>query len=177
MKFLKIVLIILAIIGAVFLIGAEFLPNTYSVSRTAIIKAEDSVVYKNVIDFKNFVKWNPWSRLEPTAYIDISGEAGTPGHLYRWSGKESGKGHMKIQEVKPYEGADFQLVFEKPFQSEAQNHFTFERVNEGTSITWSMQGQSDAALDKWMYLAMDRMIGKDFDKGLENLKELSESQQ
>jgi hypothetical protein len=174
MKFLKIVLIILVVIAAVFFAGGQFLPNNYSVSRTTVIKAEDSVVYKNVVDFNNFLKWNPWSRMEPTAWVDITGDAGTPGHFYQWNGKELGKGHMKIQEVKPYKAADFQLTFEEPFKSEAQNHFSFEKVAEGTKVTWSMQGQSDATVDKWMYLTMDQMIGKDFDSGLQNLKELSE---
>ena len=175
MKLLKIVLIFFLVIGAIFLVGAQLLPNTYSVSRSTFIEAEDSVVYRNVVDFKNFVKWDPWSRMEPAAWIDIQGEPGTAGHLYRWSGKELGKGYMKIQELKPYEGADFQLVFEKPFRSEAQNHLTFKRVNDGTSVTWNMQGQSDAAVDKWMYQAMDKLIGKDFENGLKNLKALSES--
>ena len=174
MKFLKILLIVLVVLVAIFFAGAHLLPNSYTVSRTTVIKAKDSVVYANVVDFNNFIKWNPWSRMEPSAKVEITGDAAAPGHFYQWSGKELGKGHMKIQEVKPYSAADLQLTFEEPFKSEAQNHFTFENVAEGTKVTWSMQGQSDAAVDKWMYLTMDQMIGKDFDSGLQNLKELSE---
>ena len=175
MKFLKILLIILVVLAAIFFVGAQFLPNNYSVSRSTIIKAKDSVVYSNVVDFNNFLKWNPWSRMEPSADVEITGEAGAPGHFYQWHGKELGEGHMKIQEVKPYTAADLQLIFEEPFKSEAQNHFTFEEVQEGTKVTWSMQGQSDAVTDKWIYLTMDHMLGKDFESGLKNLKELSEA--
>lgn len=174
MKFLKILLIILALLTAIIAIGAEFLPNTYTVSRSTTIEAPDSVVYQNVVNFHNFLKWNPWSRMEPTAAVKISGEIGSPGHLYQWAGKELGIGHMQIQEAKPYSDADIQLMFEEPFKSAAQNHFKFERVKGGTRVTWTMRDQSDAILDKWMYLTMDNMMGKDFESGLKNLKEMSE---
>jgi len=174
MKFVKIVLIILAVLTGIIAIGAEFLPNTYTVSRSTTIKAPDSVVYQNVVDFHNFLKWNPWSRMEPTAIVTISGDSGSPGHLYQWAGKELGIGHMEIQEVKAYSDAEIKLTFEEPFESDAQNHFTFERVKGGTKVTWTMKDQSDATLDKWMYLTMDNMMGKDFESGLKNLKEMSE---
>lgn len=174
MRFLKILLIILAVLTAVIAIGAEFLPNTYTVSRSTTIKASDSVVYQNVVNFHNFLKWNPWSRMEPTAVVKISGDIGNPGHLYEWAGTELGIGHMQLQEVKPYSDAEILLTFEEPFESDAQNHFTFEKVRGGTRVTWSMKDQSDAILDKWMYLTMDNMMGKDFESGLKNLKEMSE---
>lgn len=173
MRFLKILLIILVAITAIIFIGAPFLPNTYTVNRSTIINAQDSVVFKNVASFHNFLKWNPWNRMEPTAKVEISGKIGMPGHLYQWEGEELGKGHMQIQEVKLYSDIDLQLTFEEPF-NQAQNHFSFERVTEGTRVTWTMQDQSDAVLDKWIYLNMDNMVGKDFEDGLKSLKELSE---
>src|SRR5688572_21432231 len=109
MKFLRILLVAVLLLAALFFIGAHFLPDSYNVSRTTTIKASDSLVYKNVVDFHNFLKWNPWSRMEPNAAVNITGEAGSPGHYYEWSGKELGKGHMKLLEVKPYSAADFQL--------------------------------------------------------------------
>ena len=175
MKSLKIIVIILAVLTAIFFVGAQFLPNSYTVSRSAVINAPDSVVYYNVVDFNKFLKWNPWSRMEPTAPVVITGNIGAPGHMYRWVGKELGKGHMQLQEVKPFADAEFQLTFEEPFKSVAQNHFSFSKTTAGTEVTWTMEGQSDAAVDKWMYLTMDQMMGKDFDNGLVNLKELSES--
>jgi hypothetical protein len=77
------------------------LPKTYSVSRSTIINAPDSVVYKNIADFNEFYKWNPWAKMEPSAKTKISGTIAQPGHLYEWAGKETGEGYMKIVEVKP----------------------------------------------------------------------------
>lgn len=174
MKLIKRLLIFTGVCAAIFFIGGRLLPDTYVVSRSTVIEAPDSVVFNNVVNFNNFLKWNPWTRIEPNAPVAITGRAAAPGHLYRWNGKEVGKGRMQIQEVKPYSAADFQLTFEEPFTSEAQNHFSFEKAEQGTKVTWTMQGQSDSSIDRWMYLTMDNMIGKDFDSGLEYLKELSE---
>ncbi|NEU07503.1 SRPBCC family protein [Flavihumibacter sp. R14] len=174
MKFVKILLVILVLLVAIFFIGGQFLPDSYNVTRMTTIKASDSVVYKNVVDFNDFLKWNPWTRMEPGASVKVTGEAGKPGHFYQWSGEDLGKGNMKLLEVKPYSAADFELMFEEPLESKAQCHFSFEKVSDGTQVTWNMQGQSNDALDKWMYLTMDNMLGKDFDSGLKNLKELLE---
>ena len=67
MKFLKIFLGIIVVIIAIILIGSLFLPKTFSVSRSANIAASDTVVYKNIADFDNFLQWNPWSKMDPQA--------------------------------------------------------------------------------------------------------------
>ncbi|MBC7913972.1 MAG: transcription activator effector-binding protein, partial [Pyrinomonadaceae bacterium] len=73
MKILKVILIIVAVLAAVFLIGGMFLPKIYSVTRTTVINAPDSVVYKNVSDFNRFLQWNPWYKMEPSAKTEITG--------------------------------------------------------------------------------------------------------
>lgn len=174
MRIFKRCMIFIGVAAAIFFLGGWMLPDSYSVSRSTVIHAPDSVVFNNVVNFNNFTKWDPWTRIEPDAPVKISGDAASPGHQYQWDGKEIGKGRMKIQEVKLYTAADFQLTFEEPFTL-AQNHFSFEKAEDGTRVTWTMHGQSDATIDRWMYLAIDKMIGKDFDNGLETLKKLSES--
>ena len=174
MKILRILVVIVVVIAAIFFIGAMFLPNSYTISRSQLINAPDSVVYNNVTNFNNFLKWNPWSRMEPSASVEVTGTAGKPGHLYKWQGEKLGQGFMQIKEVQPYSATDFLLVFEEPFRSEAQCHFDFEETSGGTKVTWSMSGESNSAMDKWMYLNMDNMMDKDFVSGLKNLKELSE---
>ncbi|HYK77919.1 MAG TPA: SRPBCC family protein [Daejeonella sp.] len=174
MKFLKFLLIIIVVLVAIFFIGGLFLPKSYSVSRSTIIKAPDSVVYKNISDFHQFLKWNPWTQKEPSAKVEISGTVGQPGHLYKWHGKDSGEGFMEIKSAQPFSMIDFQLNFIKPWESQAENSFALEKVDEGTKVTWNMQGEARSTKEKWLFLNTDMMIGKDFEDGLSNLKELSE---
>lgn len=174
MKFIKIIFLIVIVVGISFFVVGMFLPKTYSVSRSTIIKAPDSLVFKNVADFNNFLKWNPWTKMEPAAKVEISGTPLQAGHLWEWKGKETGEGQMELDKIQAPKSVDFVLTFTKPFQSVAQTNFTFEPVAEGTKVTWRMNGESNSTVEKWMYLNMDNMLGKDFESGLKNLKELSE---
>lgn len=174
MKFLKISGIIIAVLALIFLLGGLFLPNTYSVNRSIEITAPDSVIYKNISNFTEFLKWNPWSKMEPTAKVQITGPVGKPGHLYTWNGDKTGSGQMKIQRVELNKMVDIELKFLKPMENLADTRFDILPNGKSSKVTWTMSGEADGMMSKWMCLMMDGMIGKDFEDGLKYLKEQSE---
>ena len=174
MKFLKVLGIIVLIFAMIFIVGSFFLPKTYTVKRTIMIKAPDSVIYKNIADFKEFLKWNPWAKMEPSAKTTISGPIAQPNHLYEWKGKETGQGYMKIKSVESDKMVDIELKFIKPFESLADTKFEIEPTSDGNKVIWTMSGNNDGMFSKWMSLSMDRMIGKDFESGLQSLKKKAE---
>jgi hypothetical protein len=174
MKFLKVLLVIVAILAIIFFLGGLFLPKTYSVSRATTIKATDSVVYNNIANFNEFYKWNPWAKMEPTAKTSVTGTPLQPGHIYAWEGKETGTGQMKINTAETNKMVDIELKFIKPFESIADTRFDIVPENNGTKVTWSMSGENKGTMNKWMGLMMDSMIGKDFEDGLKYLKSKSE---
>lgn len=177
MKTLKVLGIIVALLAAIILIGGMFLPKTYTVSRSTTINAADSVIYKNIADFNEFYKWNPWAKMEPTAKIKISGPIAQPNHLYEWEGKDAktGTGQMKIKAVEPMQTVDIELKFIKPFESIADTKFEITPDGTSNKVTWTMSGENNL-MGKWMsvFVNMDKMIGKDFENGLQSLKEKSE---
>ena len=175
MKFLKILVGIIVVLAIIFVIGGLVLPKTYSVSRSTVINAPDSVIYKNIADFKEFYKWNPWAKMDPSAKTTYEGTPAQPGHLYAWEGKETGQGTMKILSVKPSSNVDIELKFIKPFESLADTKFDIQPDGAGQKVTWSMSGENNM-VSKWMcvFVSMDKMIGKDFENGLKSLKEKSE---
>jgi hypothetical protein len=69
------------------------------------------------------------------------------------------------------------LDFFKPFEGHNTAEFTFvpERDASATNITWVMHGPS-SLMSKVMQVFMnfDKMIGKDFEAGLANLRQLTE---
>ncbi len=174
MKALRIIGIIVLVLLAIFFIGGSFLPKTYSIHRSTLIKATDSVVYMNVADMNNFLKWNPWLKMEPTAKVKISGPSAQPGNLWEWQGKELGTGSMELLKVNPYTSLEYKLRFIEPFESSANCTFSFEKTAEGTNVVWGMNGEATNLADRWMGLSMDMMMDKDFTNGLQSLKELSE---
>ncbi len=176
MKILKVLGIIILVLAVIIVVGGMFLPKTYSVSRSTVINASDSVVYKNIADFNEFKKWNPWYKMEPTAKTTVSGPVGAPDHLYEWEGKETGQGYMKVKSVEPNKMVDIELKFIKPFESLADTRFDLAPEGAGHKVTWTMSGDNNL-MGKWMgvFMSMDKMIGKDFEDGLKSLKEKSEA--
>ncbi|RZJ19829.1 MAG: polyketide cyclase [Acinetobacter sp.] len=176
MKFLKVLGIIIVLLAVIILVGGMFLPKSYTVSRSTVINAPDSVIYKNIADYNEFLKWNPWAKMEPTATTKISGPVAQPEHLYEWEGKETGQGYMKTKSVEPYKMVDIELKFIKPFESLADTRFDIVPEGAGNKVTWTMSGENNL-MGKWMgvFMSMDSMIGKDFEDGLKFLKEKSET--
>jgi hypothetical protein len=176
MKFLKVLAIIIVVLALIIVVGGLFLPKTYTVNRSAVINAPDSVIYKNISNFDEFLKWNPWSKMEPTAKTVVSGPVGMPGHMYTWEGKETGAGQMKIKSVELNKMVDIELKFVKPFESLADCRFDISPEGTGQKVTWTMSGDNNI-ISKWMcvFVSMDKMVGKDFENGLKFLKEKSES--
>ena len=62
-----------------------------------------------------------------------------------------------------------------PFEGHNTAEFTMLPQGDGTNVTWLMHGPSPF-IGKIMhvFINMDRMVGKDFEIGLANLKRLTE---
>ncbi|MDQ8054212.1 MAG: SRPBCC family protein [Pedobacter sp.] len=177
MKALKIILGIILVLVIIFFVGGLFLPKTYSVNRSTVINAPDSVIYKNISSYDEFLKWNPWSKMEPNIKTTVAGPVGQPGHMYTWVGDKTGSGQMTIKSAEPNKMVDMELKFIKPFESLADARFDLAAEGTGQKVTWTMSGENDGTFSKWMCLMMDGMVGKDFEAGLKSLKEKSEKGQ
>lgn len=176
MKFLKVLGIIIVVLALIILIGGMLLPKTYSVSRSTVINAPDSIIYMNIADLNEFYKWNPWAKMEPSAKTTITGSVAQPGHTYAWVGKETGSGQMKIKSVEANKLVDIEMKFLKPWESVADTKFEISTEGSGNKVIWTIAGDNNI-ISKWMgvFMSIDSMIGKDFESGLKSLKEKSEA--
>ncbi len=77
---------------------------------------------------------------------------------------------MTILESRPGELIALELEFLKPFKATNRTTFALAQSGAGTRVVWSMEGKNTMmgkAIS--LFLDMDRLIGKDFEKGLANL--------
>jgi hypothetical protein len=83
---------------------------------------------------------------------------------------------MEITDVAAPSRVDIKLDFLKPFEAHNLTDFKIERRGDATEVTWTMRGPN-TYMGKVMsvFVSMDRMIGKDFEAGLEKLKAAAES--
>ncbi len=173
MKALKyiVLLILILTIGAAIYVGT--LNNTYEVSRTKIMHAPIEVVYDNVNDFKNWPTWSPWLEKDTLAELSYSDITFGKDASYSWKSndKEVGEGSMTTIESVSFRSILQKITFLKPWESESEVSWSFKPVSEGTEVTWSMKGEMSFGEKAYMAFngGMDKMVGPDYEKGLDNL--------
>lgn len=178
MKILKIAGIALAIIAVILIVLGLVGPKTYNVQRSITINAPAETIFQTVSHYENFSKWSPWQHLDPEMKTTIDGADGTVGAKYSWVGNsKAGEGSMTFTKLEPNKTIEQDLAFVKPFKSESQTYMDLEPADGRTKVTWGMKGESAFVSRIMMTLmgGMDKMIGPDYEKGLANLKTLSEA--
>ena len=177
MRALKTILIILGVLVAVVIILGLTGSDTYRCERSVTIAAPASAVYAHVSSLEAMDKWSPWNDYDPNMKKSMEGTDGTVGAVAKWEGNEDvGKGEQRIDSLMPDKGIRLSLKFLEPWQSESSVGVDLEPRNDSTRVTWRMSGTNDF-MGKVMgvFMNMDEMIGKDFDKGLASLKGLVEA--
>ena len=145
--------------------------SIYTVERTRTIQAPVERVYPLIADFHQWTRWSPWEDLDPDLHRAYSGADAGVGAVYAWSGnRKAGAGRMEIVKAEADRLVEIDLRFEKPFKSQNTTTFVLEPVGETTSVTWRMTGPRPMLMRLTQkFFDMDKLIGKDFDKGLDKM--------
>ena len=173
--FKTIAIVVLVLVAAV-LIFAATRPDTFRVQRSTSIKAPPEKIFALINDLHSFNTWNPYEKKDPAMKRTYSGAASGKGAIYEWDGnKDIGQGRMEITDTSPPSKVTFQLDFIKPFEAHNIAEFKLEPAGDATNVTWAMHGPSPY-VHKLMgvFFNMNKMIGKDFEDGLANLKNVAE---
>ena len=70
---LKLILICLAAVIAIFLVVAALQPADFRITRSATISAPPSAVFAQINDFQKWNAWSPWAKLDPNAKNTFTG--------------------------------------------------------------------------------------------------------
>lgn len=174
MKILKIVLIVLAVLIGGFVVWNALSPKTYDVSRTIVIDKDQKTVFEIVGDYKTWQHWASWYQDDSTVVPVFQEKTSGLGAYYTWTSNNMGNGRMEFIDVVPHTKLSSIVTFEGMGQS--TDYWFFETTEEGqTRVTWGMTGEMPFFL-RFMTRGLDHSIGKDYARGLENLKNLIESQ-
>jgi hypothetical protein len=132
-----------------------------------------TTVFTKLTDLNEYVKWNPFPEGDPTNTADVSG-AGIGSYL-TWKGEKTGEGKMTITNIEPEKKIDIKMDFYKPMSGEGVVHWiTSAKSDSKTEMVWSFD-QDLTYFTRYFGLVMDTMMGKHFEKGLENYKALIEA--
>jgi uncharacterized protein YndB with AHSA1/START domain len=167
--------VILGLIALVLVLAASR-PDAFRVERSISINAAPEKVFGAINDFHRWTAWSPWEKIDPDMKRSYSGAAAGEGAAYAWEGNNKvGQGRMEIAQSSPSSRIVIKLDFLKPFEAHNTAEFTLVPKGGTTVLTWAMYGpQPFVTKVMTLFISMDKMVGKDFEKGLANLKAVAE---
>jgi hypothetical protein len=174
---IKMIALVVAVLVAGIVVLAATRPDTFRVARATSIKAPPETIFGFIDDFRRWGSWSPYEKLDPAMKRTYGGAASGKGAVYEWAGNgKVGAGRMEIADTASPSKVVIKLDFIKPFEGHNIAEFTLEPGNDATKVVWSMHGPSPfIAKVMGLFINMDRMIGKDFETGLANLKAAAET--
>src|SRR5579862_7779608 len=117
LKTLAVIAVVLAVIVAGILIYAATRPDSFTVKRTAAIKAPPERIFALIDDLHGWAAWSPYEKKDPGMKRTFGGAGQGKGAIYEWDGnKNVGSGRMEIIEAPAPRQIVIKLDFLKPFE-------------------------------------------------------------
>ncbi|MFF2051023.1 SRPBCC family protein [Leifsonia sp. NPDC058194] len=145
--------------------------GTTVVERTELIAATPEDLQRRIADLPAWIDWSPWEGLDADLHREYSGEAGSVGSGYAWSGnRKAGAGRMQVTAVDA-DGVSIALEFTRPFRSASDLRFALTPEGGRTRVIWRMESPTTFMS---RLFNIEKLVGKDFEKGLRQLKQVVE---
>ena len=175
LKTLAIIGVVVVVAIAGILLYAATKPDSFRVQRTVLINAPSDKVFPLINDIKAWTAWSPYEKKDPAMKRTYGAVTAGKGATYAWDGdKNVGQGSIEIVESGPRKIL-LKLDFVKPFEAHNMGEFLLEPKGDSTSVTWATYGPSPY-ISKVVgtFMNIDDLIGRDFEKGLADLKAAAE---
>jgi len=168
-------LVVIAGVVAVILIIAATKPDTFRVERSISINASPEKIATQISDFHKWTSWSPYEKKDPAMKRTYGGAKHGKGAVYEWEGNSQvGAGRIEITDAS-LSRIRMKLDFLKPFEGHNTAEFTLEPEGKLTKTTWAMSGPNRFIGKVFhVFIDIDKMIGKDYETGLQSLKSIAE---
>jgi uncharacterized protein YndB with AHSA1/START domain len=179
MKLLKIILtVILVLVSIPFLMGI-FIPQDYSVVREITIDQPKAEVFQYIKSLKNQDSFSSWALKDPDMTKTYKGVDGEVGFVSAWNSDDPnvGIGEQEIIAINEGKRIDYALRFKAPFEASDKAYMEVEEINQNqTKVIWGFEGRMDYPMNTMLVMMdMEKMIGDDYNAGLQQLKTILES--
>lgn len=152
--------------------------NNYQVSRFIEVARTAQQIFDFISDLRNYSQWSPWMQHDPQVSITLEGKPATVGATYAWKGnKKIGEGCMIFEKIESPRSVFLKVEFYKPWKGTSLVEWRIEPNGAGCRVSWIMNGTYSGFLQKQLMkiFNLDKMIGRDFERGLSLLKEKVEN--
>jgi Polyketide cyclase / dehydrase and lipid transport len=177
MKFLKWAGGVLVGLAMLFIVVGLCLPRLYHVERSVTINAPPEKIHSVVNRLEEWPKWTAWTvEKYPDMKVTFSGPKEGVGAHYEWDGESTGHGELELKTSDPAVGVTYDMAFDHGAMPSTGG---IKLAPEGTATkaTWFADGDLGwNPINRYFGLALDGMMGPDFQAGLENLRKRVEAE-
>lgn len=121
---------------------------------------------------KNQERYSVWVMKDPGVKLVYTGVDGTVGFTSAWlsNDKNVGVGEQEIKNITEGENMEVEIRFKKPFEGTNWSRTSVSTEQNGqTKVSSLFYGKNKFPMNL-MNLFMDKMVGKDIQQNLENMK-------
>ena len=174
---LETILITIVVVLVALGLYAATRPNHFRMERSTVIDAPPERIFPLIADFHKWRLWSPWEKLDPDLKRTFEGAAHGVGAIYAYEGNSKvGSGRMEITDATPFSRIVAKLDFIKPMEAHNFADWTLSPQGTGTRVTWAMHGPQNFMMKLMgVIFSMDKLVGRQFEEGLANLKRAAES--
>lgn len=165
---------LIALIGILAAVSVG-LPAHVTVQRSVVINAPESAVFPYLDNIRKFADWSPWKLRDPDLKLAFSGPEQGKGATVAWSSdkKSIGDGSMEITESDPNRTIGLAVNYNG---LEGTGGYNVEPSGSGSKVTWNFGYDTGSSpMRRWKGLALDGLIGAEYQAGLGKLKEKIEA--
>jgi hypothetical protein len=152
------------------------LPAKTHVERDIVIEAPAHAVFPHLNDLRAFKAWSPWAQKSADTRYQFSGPDSGVGARMRWVSGNAGVG-TGTQEIITSE-ADRRVVTRLNFGDQGRGTASWELTptGGGTRVAWAFDTEFGwDIIGRYAGLFLDRLIGAEYEAGLQQLKQRVES--
>ncbi len=173
---LKVILIVIVGLVLLLMILNLLAPKEAKLERSILINATKEQIFPYILLFSKRNDWSPWMEMDPNVKTNLEGEDGTLSAKWSWEGnKKVGKGEQANTNIVENESVDTVVTFIQPWQSVADTYLRMEDREGGTIVKWGFSSKMTFPFNLMgLFMNFDKAVGKDYEKGLNKLKNLIE---
>jgi hypothetical protein len=146
------------------------------VEKSIKIKRSSKLVFDYLKMTRNHDNFSVWNMADPNMKKNYKGTDGTVGFIYSWDStiKNVGAGEQEITAIEDGKRIDYEIRFSRPMQNTGRTKFQITSIgDDNTYVDWIFDSPSKFPMSLFSPI-FKRMLGKDLEKGLINLKSILE---
>ncbi len=146
--------------------------------RNGFINAPPEKIYPYISQLQKGAEWSPYEKIDSNLKKMFYGTDGEVGAAMDFEGNnQAGSGRLVVQKMLPNQSVEMKLIMTKPIRAENIVEYILTPEANGTRFTWAMHGDG-GFFGKLINVFIDceKLVADQFTVGINNLKQLVESQ-